>query len=163
MTGGSWIFSVLAGVAYAAAPVFARPAHNPLQTFRGQWAGGGAHCKWPEEFLYVFDGGSVRTPFQSDQEPDRSCRVLSVKADRPFWKLRLSCNHSDPKYRLPKPFETGITLRVSDDRYRMTMDLETAFGQPARTKSLRFCREVGEDPPPMTCLNDKGERIDCPP
>lgn len=155
--------TLLAGVAYAAAPVFARPAHKPLQTFRGQWAAGGAHCKWPEEFLVVFDRDTVRFPYRSVREPDRVCRILSVRSERPYWKLRLSCNHSDPEYRVAIPFETGLTLRVSDGGYQMTLEFEPALGQPARTEQLRHCRPPGENPPALQCMDDDGKAIDCPP
>lgn len=161
----SFVRLILAAVAMqiCVAAAGARPHVPPQQDYRGQWAGDGAHCKWPEEFLLVLDRAEIRIPYRSRLEPDRVCRILSVRSERPYWKLRLSCNHSDPDYRLPKPFETSLTARVSDDGYKMTLEIEPAFDQPARTEQLRYCRPPGENPPPLQCMDRDGKLIDCAP
>lgn len=113
--------------------------------------------------MLIYERKTARFPYRSALEPDRACRVLGVTGSGPEWKLRLSCRHPDPRYRLPKRFAVRQTLRMSPDGLRMTVETEPALGQPARREDAFFCRLPGEEPP-LPCFDrEKGHSSPCEP
>jgi hypothetical protein len=134
-----------------------------LPDFRGVWAGEGTHCRWPDEFMLIYGRDQAEFPFRSALEPDRRCRILSVQRGQRTWRLRLSCDHPDPAYRLPKPFEVHQVLRPSAQGDRITVETSAALGQPARVEQAFYCREMDEGPPTLRCMTPDGQVIDCPP
>lgn len=132
--------------------------------FRGIWAGDGSVCRAPDEFLLIYERRTTYYPYRSSLQPDRECRILSVSGKYPEWRLRLSCRHPDPKYRLPKPFEVRQTLRMLDGGRRMIVDTEPVLGQPALTEDTFFCRMPGDPMPKMICFSaEKGHSVPCEP
>ncbi|KAF0136565.1 MAG: hypothetical protein FD152_977 [Xanthobacteraceae bacterium] len=133
--------------AHADAPPPAR------RDFRGQWAGSGSPCRSPDEFLLVYDRRTVWLPFRGSNEPARECRIVSASGRFPEWRLRLSCQHPDPTYRLPGRFTVHQTLRMSANRFEMTVRTEPVLGQPARIDETRYCRGPDDGPPPLRCID----------
>jgi hypothetical protein len=126
-------------------------AHPPgRKDFRGVWAGsaGGAVCRSPDEYLLVYERRTARFPYRGSLEPDRECRILSVMGRWPEVRLRMSCQHPDPTYRLKQRFDVRQTLRSSPDGSRMVIETEPALGQPAHREEAYYCREPGAGPPP---------------
>jgi hypothetical protein len=153
----------LAVLSLGAMHVSARQYTRPTPDFRGVWASNGAHCKWPDEFMLIYEKGTASFPFRGTFEPDRRCRILSVLHAGMTWTLGLSCTHPDPDYRLPEPFTVTQTLRMSGDGQRMTVETAPVLGQPARMEDAVYCRDAGENQPPLQCMDDDGKAIDCPP
>lgn len=148
--------ALLLGVAscqHAFAPARADAPPPMRRDFRGQWAGGGSPCRSPDEFLLVYDRRTVWLPFRGSNEPDRECRIVSVSGRFPEWRLRLSCQHPDPTYRLPGRFTVHQTLRMSANRFEMTVRTEPVLGQPARIDETRYCRSPDDGPPPLRCVD----------
>jgi hypothetical protein len=124
-------------------------------SYRGVWAGSGTHCRSPDEFMWIYAPRKATFPHHGSSEPGRSCKVVEASGRRPVWKLRFSCQHPDPQYALPRPFDVRQTLRLDDRGMGLVVETEAVLGQPARKDDLFFCRAVSEPEPMLRCFNEK--------
>ncbi len=132
--------------------------------FRGVWAGNGSVCRTPDEFLLVYDRRTVRLPYRSSLQPDRECRIVSVKGRHPEWELLLSCQYPDPRYRLPRRFAVRQKLKMSADRFEMIVETQAVLGQPASVEDTFYCRETNVGPPQLICFDPvSNTTMPCPP
>lgn len=129
--------------------------------FRGAWVGDAGHCRWPDDFLLIYDRRSAYSPHRSAEEPYRRCRILSVRGKHPEWKLRMSCENADPQYHRPR-YEVRQTLRIFGDGPRMIIETEPGPGVPARTEEAFYCRKADAGPPPLICFSaEMGRTVPC--